>query len=273
MEIVRNKSKMTRVLILLEIVLKKPGDQRTIASSLDITPQAVSEYLHRMDQEGLVDLTGKAPRTTVKGVEMLQSSLLQLKDFTDTSLGSLELIRSTDAIASRSFRAGERVGLFMREGLLYAGDEAGCTSRGIAESDAAEGEMLPVNELSGVLELPPATLFTLTLRPSRIGGRGDILDREMLRDRFRELSMSDPSTEDPRICAMDLEAAALLKRSSVAYSLEMPSVETVINHIQRGVSLLCIGAPFSLSKLAREVSISSPRTTMEAIPISNVLAT
>lgn len=272
LEIVRNKSKMTMVLILLEMVLKKPGDQRTIAGSLDITPQAVSEYLRRMEQEGLVDLSGKAPRTTVEGVEMLQSSLLQLKDFADTSLGSLEVIRSTDAVASRSFRAGERVGLYMENGLLYAGDREGCASCGVAESEAETGEMVPVTGLSGVLELPPAVLVTLTLRPSRTGGRSDVIGRSLLERELQELSNTRPSLRSLRVCAIDLEAAALLKRSSVEYSLEMPSTQTVMNHMQRGVSILCVGAPFSISKLTREVSFSHSSNPIEEIPILSVLS-
>ena len=67
MDILRNKGRLTRLLILLELVTERPADQRSVAEPIGITPQAVSEYVHRMAGEGLVKVTPQGPRATMEG--------------------------------------------------------------------------------------------------------------------------------------------------------------------------------------------------------------
>jgi putative transcriptional regulator len=259
MELIRSKSQMTRLLILLEIVLKRPNDQRSISKTLEITPQGVSEYLHTMQDEGLVDLSGKAPSATVEGVQILQSSLLQLKDFVDSNISRLDIIRSTDAIASGDIRIGERVGLFMNDGLLYAGEVDGCSSWGIAEMDALDGELVGVSELTGVLELPTPTLVLLSVVPARQGGRGQKFDGVSWKVERSRIENELGVKVSFRTAVMDLEAASVMKRSSYGYEMEMPGPETLVTTLQRGVPLFCAGTPFSISKLKRDLSPILPR--------------
>ena len=268
MELLRNKSRLTMLQMLLEIVLHHPGDQRTIASAVEITPQAVSEYLRKMEGEGLVDLSEKAPRATVKGVDMLQSSLLQLKDFVDTSIGKLSIIRTTDAISSIDLNRGQDVGLFMKDGLFYAGEQNGQSSRGRVDHDALKGEMVSVSDLTGVLELRPPRLYLLNIIPARQGGGGERIDSQKL-DIF--LSSKDVDDNRPRYAVLDLEAASLMLRSRISYDLEMPGPETIMNHLERGVSLICIGTPYSVSRITRQISMRSLDLTMVDMDLESIL--
>ncbi|MGA1849167.1 MAG: hypothetical protein ACMUHB_07490 [Thermoplasmatota archaeon] len=254
MELVRSKSRMTRLLILLEIVLKKPGDQRSISGSLEITPQAVSEYLRTMQDEGLVDLSGKAPAATVEGVQMLQSSLLQLKDFVDSNISKLDIIRSTDAIAHGDVKTGDRVGLFMKDGLLHAGRVGDCSSCGIADSDALDGELVGVSDLTGVLELPPPTLVLLSVVPARQGGRGQRFRADRWKKERSRIENDMGGGVAFRTAVLDLEAASIMIRCSFGYEMEMPGPETLLTTLQRGVPVFCAGTPFSISKLRRDLS-------------------
>ncbi|MFO8051762.1 MAG: hypothetical protein R6V01_08710 [Thermoplasmatota archaeon] len=257
MELLRNKSRLTKLQILLEIVLNDPGDQRTISSAIEITPQAVSEYLRKMEQEDLVDLSRKAPRATVKGVELLQSSLLRLKEFVDDNISKLSIIRSIDAIAFEDLCKGDDVGLFMKAGLLMAAASRESPSTGKAEHDADEGDMVSISDLSGVLELPPLCLFLLEITPARQGGSRDRIDPEKLGTRLSSISDKKGLGERPRAAVMDLEAAGLMLRSGLRYDLEMPGTDTIMDHLERGVSLLLIGTTHSLAGALKRISMAS----------------
>lgn len=261
MDLLRNKSNLTRLQIILEIILDRPGDQRTISAAVGITPQAVSEYLRKMEGEGLVDLSERAPRATVKGVDQLQSSLLRLKDYIDTSISKLSIIRSTDAIASTDLAKGERAGLVMIDGLLHAVPYTGKGSSGEVDNDALKGEMVSISSLTGVMDLPRAMLFTLDTRPVRQGGKGERVDKRSFRSYIKK--KLDGKYQFPRIAVLDLEAAAFMKRSGIEYSLEMPGTHTLTNHMERGISLVLVGTPYSLSSHLKRLSLPD----QEIIPI------
>ncbi len=57
MDVLRKKSVATRMLILLEIVVNRKGSMRQIADGVGITPQAVWDYLGKMEAEGTVALS------------------------------------------------------------------------------------------------------------------------------------------------------------------------------------------------------------------------
>ena len=109
----RPKSKLTVLLILRELVIKNPKDQRSMAEPVGITPQGISDYLKKMEHDGLVDPGSKPPKATIRGVDMLQRDLLQLKDFIDRSIDGLEIVRSTDAIAASKVKKGDRLRIFI----------------------------------------------------------------------------------------------------------------------------------------------------------------
>ena len=69
MRILRDLRLSTKVLILYEMV-KQPGiGQRELAATLDVTPQAVSDYLKHMEEEGLVEKEGRSVRPTMVGFQ------------------------------------------------------------------------------------------------------------------------------------------------------------------------------------------------------------
>ena len=172
MDVFRKKGEMTKMMILRELVVNEPTSLRPISSELGITQQAVSEYLHRMSDEGLV-IPGKGRdegyRPTVKGFDFLQSNLLGMKEFVDSSISELEIVRSTDAVADGEIEKGTRVSLFMKGGLLYAAQGKEGPSVGTAEMDASPGDVIPVSSLEGVVRMDQGSLLILEIIPARNG--------------------------------------------------------------------------------------------------------
>lgn len=242
----RKKGRFTRLLLLLEIVTEAPSDQKTLAGPIGITPQAVSEYLNKMKEEGLVTTGPEGPRATVKGVDTLHHDLLVWKEFIDSSINRMDIIRSTDALADENIRKGDRVFLMMKNGLLSASVK-GSGSEGIAEMDAEAGEMVTISSLTGLVDLEPGTVHLLEIPPVRSGGgKGSIRMKDVEK-------LIGPRKKEQRVAGLDLEAVALLKRSGIECVMEIPPPESIISTSLRGLDILAIGTPFSISSLIRTV--------------------
>lgn len=258
--VLKNKGMMTRLLLLLEIVTGAPGDQRSLAEPVDITPQAVSDYLSKMRDEGLVTTGLEGPKATVKGVEVLHRDLLSIKDFIDNSIGKLDIIRSTDAMALTSIRKGDRVFLVIEDGLLCA-TEKGSGSSGIADRDAEPGDMVPISSLSGLMELKSGTLKLVEISPARAGGgRGSITGPDLFK-------MCNTGPANFRVAVLDLESLALFRRSNIEFDMEMPPPEGVIEPLIRGLDVIAVGTPFSISRVLQILERSPGEHSVERYPL------
>lgn len=236
------KGQLTRLLILRAMVLDGLKHGASIAKTVGITSQGASEYLRDMEKEGLVHRDGRTPNATAKGMEYLQSSLLQLKGFADTSIGSLEIVRSTDAISDGKVRKGMKVNLYMKRGLLYAGEGPGSSS-GIAETDALPGDMVQVGDLQGVVDMEIPPIHLVEVLPARSGGGSDRLPPYVLE--WIGSMGGGPSSDRVIVAALDMESAAMLLRSDLRYHLEMPSHDTVASYLMRGRPVMAFGTPHS----------------------------
>jgi putative transcriptional regulator len=253
MEPMKKKSDLTKLLILRELVIEEPKDQKSISESIGITPQAISEYLKKMEEEGLVDLSSRSPRATIEGVENLQRSLLRLKAFIDGTIDRLDIIRSIDAIAAGKIKAGDRVSLFLKDGLLYCRPGEEGPSTGVADDNGMEGDIVMISSLKGVVEVPEAKLIAIEIKPARQGGGALKMDPSVL-DRIKEgYKLGDRS----RIAVLDQEAAAIMNRSGLGFDIEMPRPPTIMDTISRGVSMICIGTPFTISRALTSQEIVS----------------
>lgn len=246
------------MLILLRAVLDAPRDQKALSDSLGITPQAASQYLGIMEGEGLMERTRKGPRATVNGVELLHRELLSLKEFVDTSIMGLDIVRSTDAVARGRIHKGDRCALFMEDGLLFAQSGREGPSIGNAEKDAEDGCMVPISGLSGVMELEPGSIWLLKVTPARSGG-------ESFRISIRDLPgpKAGKRGSGTRTAALDMEALALLRRSGLRCDSELPLPEDVRAMLLRGLDVIALGTPHSISGL-RSALGNLPRRIGEA---------
>ncbi len=82
-EILQNKNSATRFQILVEIAASGPGiQQKSIATKLGVTPQAISGYIHQMANDGLVLSTGRSQyKVSVKGVNWMLHVLRELRNY------------------------------------------------------------------------------------------------------------------------------------------------------------------------------------------------
>ncbi len=164
MQAPRTKALSTRLLLLLEVHNHRHARLKTLAERLDVTVQAVSDYLKRLTNEGLVENVAGAWRPTKRGTALLHETMRDLRHFLDDAMGSLRIISQTHALADRTIHAEQDVGLYMRDGRLYAGPPRAGASRGVARTEAQAGQLVLVADLKGLIELRPAAL-TLVVHP------------------------------------------------------------------------------------------------------------
>lgn len=174
--VLRRKRDATRYRILVEVAARQPAvSQREIAEAIDVTAQAVSEYVGDLVEDGFVEKHGRGRyEITKEGVDWLITRTDELRSFAEF-VGDevIERVEIEAAIATAPIAEGERVSLSMRDGTLCAHPGGTGRSTAVAASDADEGEAVGVTDFEGLLEYDPGTVTVLTV-PSVSEGRIDV---------------------------------------------------------------------------------------------------
>jgi predicted transcriptional regulator len=181
--LLRDRTGITRLLILAELE-RQPGTTLSdVAAGLGVTVQAVSAHAKELQAAGWLRSDDGAYRATPKGLQSLHEGVRHLHDAVAALAAPLDVIQVTSAIAAAPVQAGDPVGLYMEEGDLAArplpaGRDA--PSRGRARGAARPGEEVVVGDLRGMVRLEPGRLTLASVPGPAEGGIGRV-DREALR--------------------------------------------------------------------------------------------
>ncbi len=203
-EILRNKNLATRFQILVEIADGGPNiQQREIARKLEVTPQAISDYIAQLAKDGLVTSDGRSRyKVTNDGINWIIKVLRELRRYSALIEKAVTNISVCAAVADRNLTRGQTVGLEMRDGLLFATDQVSEEARGIAVSDAKEGEDIGVTDIDGIVGLQVGKVTILKVPGIGKGGSGKV-DLNRLRKEVRGR---------PFIAALGIEAQVVLRK-------------------------------------------------------------
>jgi len=257
MKLLRDLRLGTKLLILLEAARDPNVKLKAIAARLGMTVQGVSEYMHRMREEGLLHEIG-GYRPTKKGVQFLHENLRELREFVEESWKGTMIITSCSALAMDDISKGERVGLFMNEGLLCAYSGKSSTSTGVAESDARAGGVVVVKDLEGIVELRPGKVYMLRVHRPMLSGT-DAGQISVLKRRIKEAMGAI-------VAIHGLDAQVLARRLGLKVDVRFSPVESVIEACQKGLDvLLLVSGELADDLLARVREENSQRE--ERIPV------
>ena len=179
-EILRSKNLATKFQILVEVAANQPDiQQRDIAKRLDLTPQAVSDYVRELVKDGWLISEGRSRyRVTEEGVDWILKGLRDWQSYSNTVQKAVASISVCAAVADCDLSKGQKVGLVMRDGLLFATDNPNAGARGIAVSEAKKGEDVGVSEIDGIVPLEIGKVTILKVPGIQRGGsRHTDLDR------------------------------------------------------------------------------------------------
>ena len=229
-EILQNKYSATRFEILVEIAASGPNiQQRQIAAKLGITPQAVSDYIHKMVEEGSVVSSGRSSyRVSVKGVNWMLEMLREMRAYVSHVTKVVTDITTCAAIAEVDLSRGQRVGLKMKGGLLYATGEIGKGARGISVSNVKRGEDADITNIEGLVELRRGKVTVLQVPAIGKGGSRQV-NLKLLKSHINK---------SQRIGAIGIEALVALRRAGFEPQYLYGVTEAAVEALQCGLSMV-----------------------------------
>jgi len=208
-EVLRNKNLTTRFQILVEIANAGPTiQQREIAKNLDITPQAVSDYISQLVKEGLLVAEGRARyRVTNEGVNWIIKTLRELGDYNTFIQRAITNLSTCAAIAADDLKKGQKVGLKMKDGLLLATRGKESKASGTVIAGAKAGEDVGISGIEGIVPLEVGRVTILRVPGIQRGGSSKV-NYGILKER---LAKSDLVT------SLGLESLAALRKTKAGF--------------------------------------------------------
>ncbi len=205
--VLQDKSTSTKFRILVELAEGQPSiQQKDIASRLNVTPQAISQYIEKLIEDGWVVSDGRSKyRVTREGVNWILKIIRELENYSDIAQRAVTSLTICTAVADCELSRGQTVGLEMKGGMLLATGVAGKGAKGTTVADARKGEDVGISNIEGIVELQTGRITILKVPGIQKGG-SKCVDLAKLK---REVSKA------PLLGAIGIEALAALRRIDV----------------------------------------------------------
>jgi putative transcriptional regulator len=152
--ILRSKRETTRFQIMVEIASHQPAvRQQEIAEKLGVTPQAVSDYIRELVDNGMVYSYGRGRYEISKeGVEWVLKHSEALEAYAKhVNRDIIHKIAVWCAIADEDMSEGDTAGVYMKDGWLFA-TRTPQSANGYAVMDAKKGEDIGIARLDGIID-------------------------------------------------------------------------------------------------------------------------
>lgn len=244
-ELLQNKNSATRFQILMEIAAAGPDiHQKSIASRLGISPQAVSEYIKRMVQDELVTTINRySYKVTIKGVNWMLGRLRELNEFIAQSTAAVRNITTCAAIAQTDLKEGQAVSLIMKDGLLYATCEPLPGARGTATFSARAGEDIGVTSIDGLVDLARGKITILEVPGIQDGG-----SRQVDIVRLRKLLNGQQ-----QVGTIGIEAMVALKRAGIVQPCIFGVADAAIEQAKCGLAFTILCTSDAMAELIQKI--------------------
>jgi putative transcriptional regulator len=244
MSFLTSKREITRFRVLVEVAENQPAvSQAEIAEAIGLTPQAVSEHISNLAEEGLVDKRGRGRyKITKEGADVVLSRSEELESFvehvTEEVVGRVFV---DTAVAEGEVSEGEEVSLRMHDGLLHAAPaEDPEPPKARAVTDAEDGEDVGVAEFEGIIDFEPGEV-TVVRVPSVEEGGGRSVDTGALSE----------VVEEP-VFAVGTEAVVALRDAGVEHR-RYGVAEAVVEASRNGVSSTVVAVEGRVGSLTDEL--------------------
>lgn len=244
-EILRNKNLATRFQILAEIANSGPNiQQRDIAKRLEVTPQAISDYIGQLLKEDLIILENHyGYRLTQQGVNWMIRILKELKDYNDFVVEAITNFSISAAIAESQLEKEQKVGLKMENGLLIATSKLETGARGIVVSDVKATEDVGIRDIEGIVGLTAGKVTILKVPNIQRGG-SRMVDYQRLKDLLEERKI---------VGAIGIEALVALEKVKASFIRFFGVKEAVVESAQHGMFPLVACVEDEISSLIRRL--------------------
>lgn len=234
----------TRFQILVEIASGGPNiQQRDIAKKLNVTPQAVSDYIRQLVTDGLLVSDGRSKyRITSEGVNWVIKVLRELRDYDTFIEQAITNISVCTAVADIDLSKGQTVGLEMKDGVLFATGKVDKGAKGIASTAARAGEDVGVSHIEGIVELKIGKVTILKIPNIQRGG-SKIVDMEQLKNVISDSKL---------VGAIGIEAMAALRKLSIKDVYSYGVTEAAVEATKSGLCPVIVCVDDEIPSLTRK---------------------
>ena len=230
-EVLRNKNLTTRFQILVEISNSGPNiQQRDIANELDITPQAISDYIAQLIKDKMLTSSGRSSyKVTSEGVNWIIRTLRELNSYNSFIQRAITNISVCTALAENDLKRNQKVGLKMKDGLLFASPDVDSKATGTTISEASAGEDVGITGIEGIvpLELGQVTIIRV---PGIQRGGSRKADINKLRDNLKHNAF---------ITYSGLESFAALRKAGAGFQ-QFGAAEAAVEAARSGLNALVV---------------------------------
>jgi len=248
--LLRDKGEFTKFQILLEIMRNQPHiKQKDISDKLCITIQAISKYFKKLTKEGLLEAGSERAdyHLTPKGVTKLREDIRNLESYVNEVKHDLKIEHAWPAIATQSVKAGEEVGLIMREGVMYTVpiDSPLTQAVGTAMAEAKTGEDLGLKDLHGKMKVKQGKILIVKLPSIRKGGSRatDMTKVEAYYDEFKP----------DRIGVMGAVGRAVLSKLGKEADIEFGISRSAAIAASRGLNVFVLVVGRMVNRMIQEI--------------------
>ena len=260
--ILRDKGEFTRFQILFEVMRNQPHvKQKDISDALGITIQAVSKYFKKLTKEGLMEAGSERAdyRLTPEAVEKLREEIKYLERYVTSIKREMKVERYFPAMATKPIKAGEKVGLMTKKGVLYAVAESNPASEafGIATTDASRGEDVGLKDLQGKLKLSQGKILIVKLPSIRQGGSRAV-DVAKVRAFYEEF-------QPDRIGVMGAVGRAVLNKLGLKADIEFGISRAVALAASRGLNVFVLVVGRMVNRMIEEIDAANMKSAVDII--------
>ena len=223
--------------------------QKDIADKLGITIQAISKYFKKLSKEGLLEvgLEHADYRLTPKGAAKLRDDIRGLESYVTEVKRDLRIEHAWPAIATTPVKAGQEVGLTLKEGVMYttSPDSADCEAKGIALADAKAGEDVGLKNLHGKLKINRGKILIVKLPSIRKGGSRAV-DIEKIKAIYNEF-------KPDRIGVMGAVGRAVLNKLDLKADIEFGISRSAAIAASRGLNVFVFVVGRMVNRMIKEI--------------------
>ena len=248
--LLQNKGEFTKFQILLEVMRNQPHiKQKEIADTMGITIQAISKYFKKLEKEKLLEAgSGRADyRLTPKGKGKLHDDLKSLERYVTIIKSQIKIEHAWPAIATEPIKAGQTVGLIVKEGVMHTVDpnSPAAELKGIAMADASVGEDLGLKNLQGKMTIKQGKILIVKLPSIRQGGSRavDIAKIQTLYGEFKP----------DRIAVMGAVGRAVLNKLKLKADIEFGISHAVAIAASRGLKVFVLVVGRMTNRMTQEI--------------------
>jgi putative transcriptional regulator len=247
--ILRSKRDASRFQILVEIAEHQPAvRQLEIAEKIGLTPQAISDNIRELVEEGMISMSGRSNYMVTKaGIAWVMEHATSLESYIrHIRLDIIQHISVWTAVASENLKSGDVVGLYMKDGYLYAGKKPRSAIAKVY-ADAQKNEDVGILDVNGIIEHHEGVIHICKIPRIQHGG-----SRRVDKDKLKEIVAMTRMT-----AAVGIEASVTLKSIGRNPDLFFGAGEGVIEAALHGITCAIVIVDNDLTNFLKRLENTS----------------